>query len=47
VLNHLAEQLKTSPTQVTKKGRGSYHIAGFTKQQGDSGPISHGPENSH
>ena len=47
VLNHLAEQLKISPTQVTKKGRGSYHIAGFTKQQGDSGPISHGPENSH
>jgi glycerol-3-phosphate dehydrogenase len=47
VLNHLAEQLRLSPTEVTKRGQGSHQIVGFTKQQGFSGPMSYGAENSH
>ena len=31
-LNHLAGQLNIPPTQVTKKGKGSQQIVGFTKQ---------------
>jgi glycerol-3-phosphate dehydrogenase len=37
VLNHLAGQLRMSPTQVTKKGHGSYQISGFTKQTASFG----------
>jgi glycerol-3-phosphate dehydrogenase len=47
VLNHLAEQLRLSPTQVTKKGEGSHQIVGFTKQKGLSGPMPYGAETSH
>lgn len=47
VLNHLAEQLRLSPTQVTKRGQGSHQIVGFTKQRISSGSMLYGAENSH
>jgi glycerol-3-phosphate dehydrogenase len=47
VLNHLAGQLGISPTQVTKKGKGSHQIVGFTKQKNLFGPTAYGAENSH
>jgi len=36
VLNQLAGQLGISATQVTKKGEGSHHVVGFTKQRATS-----------
>ena len=47
VLNCLAERLGLSPALVTKKGDGSYQIAGFTKQQDLFGPAAYGEENLH
>jgi glycerol-3-phosphate dehydrogenase len=47
VLNHLAEQLRLSPTQVTKRGEGSHQIVGFTKQPASFDSVPYGAENSH
>jgi len=47
VLNQLAEQLRLSPTQVTKRGQGSHQIVGFTKQPASFGTMTYGAENSH
>jgi glycerol-3-phosphate dehydrogenase len=47
VLNHLAGQLGISPTQVTKKGKGSPLIVGFTKEQAPNGAMTYGAKKSH
>jgi glycerol-3-phosphate dehydrogenase len=46
VLNHLAGQLGISPTQVTKKGKGSPLIVGFTKEQAPNGATTYGAKKS-
>jgi glycerol-3-phosphate dehydrogenase len=45
VLNHLAGQLGISPTQVTKRGKGSHQIVGFTKEPASCGTRAYGSEN--
>ena len=45
VLNHLARHLGISPTQVTKRGKGSHQIAGFTKDSASCGRMAYGSEN--
>jgi glycerol-3-phosphate dehydrogenase len=47
VLNQLAGHLGIRPTQVTKKGKGSPLIVGFTKEHAPNGARTHGTENSH
>ena len=37
VLKQLSQHLKIAPAQVTKKGEGSYQVAGLTKCDGDPG----------
>jgi glycerol-3-phosphate dehydrogenase len=45
VLNHLAGQLGISPTQVTKRGKGSHQIVGVTKEPASCGTRAYGSEN--
>ena len=47
VLNHLARHLGISPTQVTKKGKGSHQIVGFTKEPASCGAIAYDSENEN
>jgi glycerol-3-phosphate dehydrogenase len=47
VLNHLARRLGISPTQVTKKGKGSHQIVGFTKEPASCGTIAYDSKNEN